>query len=790
MKTISLKIIAFAGLAFSLSAVWAAAQTNADTPKNPFAGDPAAAVVGGKIFAGTCSACHGEAGVGERAPALNTGVFAHGGEDYDLFNTIRSGVASTQMPPFASFPQDDVWKVVTYIRSLSAHAGGLPGDARAGEALFFGKTAGCSGCHEINGRGASFASDLSTEGQKSMGLIRDGVLHLIPTPRGAITPSIVEVTLRDGRKVKGFVKAKDVVTLHVQDETGKLWMLDQGDIKALTELGRAAPVDVDKRLSSKEVDDLVSYLAEHKVRDLSQTAKVVPAPVLPYSRILNARAEPQNWLTYWGDFQGHHFSDLAQVNTGNVTRLQARWAAPMPGESVMEGTPLVVDGVMYVAGSPGDVAAFDARSGIPIWRFHRKQDVKNPYQINPFNKGVAILDGRVFVGTLDNNLIALDAHTGRQLWEKNIGDTMAGYTITGAPLVVKDKLIVGMSGGEMGVRGYLDAYDPTTGNRLWRFYTTPGPGEPGNDSWAGDSWKIGGAPTWLTGSYDAETNTLIWPTGNPAPDFNTESRKGDNLYSDSVIALDPDTGKLKWHYQFTPNDPHDWDSTEDMVLADQVVDGVPRKLLIHADRNGMFYVLDRTNGKFLWAKPFVRQTWNLGFDKTGRPIIDPKTLATRTGQPVLPSSGSNFAAPSYDKDTGLFYLSFRDVKGLAISGPAVYERGKLYVGRGVGPQPDDPESDQGIKAIDSRTGAEVWKFRTNRDAASAGVLATRGGLLFAATAEGQFLALDAKTGKLLWNFRTGVPITASPMSYAVDGQQFIAVSVGAMVYSFALPKAD
>ena len=797
MTNRSLNAVSCACVALFLCVADAAAQTKADTPNNPFANDPAAIATGRAIFDGTCSACHGEGATGGRGPALDTGNFTHGIEDYDVYQVIHSGIPGAQMPSFASFPSDDVWRIVTYLKSLSAHTGaGAPhGDPVAGEAIFFGKSSSgknsnCSGCHEVDGRGAAFASDLSSEGIKSIGAIRDGVLHNVPTPRGVTVPRFVDVTMRDGRKLHGLLKAEDITTVHVVQADGKYWMLDRNKIKTLTELGAAAPADIAATLSPQDIENIVAYLAVHKKRDLGQTATVIPAPVLPYARLANAKAEPQNWLTYWGDFQGDHFSELSQVNTGNVTQLQARWVAPMPGDSVMESTPLVVDGVMYVAGAPGDVAAFDARSGLLLWRFHRKQDVTNPYQINPFNKGVAVLDGRVFFGTLDNNLIALDAHTGRELWEKNVNDTMAGYTITGAPLALHDKLIVGISGGEMGVRGYLDAYDPATGKQLWRFYTTPGPGEPGNDSWAGDSWKIGGAPTWLTGSYDSETNSLIWGTGNPAPDFNTESRKGDNLYSDSVIALDADTGKLKWYYQFTPNDPHDWDSTEDMVLADQVLDGKPRKLLIHADRNGMFYVLDRTDGKFLWAKPFVRQSWNLGFDKNGRPIIDPNSEATSTGHAVFPSSGTNFAAPSYDKKSGLFYVPFHDAQGFAVSAPAVYERGKLYVGRGVGTPPKDLLAGQGVKAIDSHTGKEVWKFQTTRDAASAGVLGTRGGLVFAATAEGQFIALNAQTGKLLWNFRTGIPITASPMSYAEDGHQFVAVTAGNQVYSFALPDKN
>jgi alcohol dehydrogenase (cytochrome c) len=773
------------------------AQTAPDTPKNPFTHDPAAVTAGQAIFGATCSACHGEAATGGRGPALNTGSFPHGGDDAELFQTIRAGVPGTQMPSFASLPSDDVWRLVTYLKSLSAHAGaaGVSGDARRGEALFFGASpaagrGGCSSCHEVSGRGADLASDLSAEGRKPAGAIRDGVLHNLATPRGVLASYVADVTTRDGRTLHGVVKAEDVTTVHLEQMDGRYLMLDRREIQTLVKLGRAAPEDVATTYARNDIENLVAYLAAQTGRAFSRTVKVAPAPVLPYARIAGAGAEPQNWPTYWGDYQGRHFSELSQVNTGDVAELQARWAAPMLGDNVMEATPLVVDGVMYVAGSPGDVAAFDARSGLPIWRFHRNQDLKNPYEINPFNKGVAVLDGRVFVGTLDNNLIALDAHTGRELWEKRIGDTLAGYTITGAPLALKDKVIVGISGGEMGVRGYIDAYDPATGARLWRFNTIPGPGELGHDTWAGDSWKTGGAPTWLTGGYDPETDSLIWSTGNPAPDFNPETRKGDNLYSDCVLALDPATGKLKWHYQFTPNDSHDWDATEDMVLADQIVEGRPRKLLLHADRNGFFYVLDRTDGQFLWAKPFVRQSWNLGFDKTGRPRVDPASVSTPTGHPLFPATATNFKAPSYDQVSGVFYVSYHDAKGFAISAPAVYEPGKLYVGRGVAPRTTDPSDGQGVMAIDSHTGLVLWTFPTLFETASAGVLGTRGGLVFAGTADGQFLALDAGTGKRLWNFRTGLPITASPISYAVDGEQFVAIAAGNMVYAFALPRRN
>ena len=686
----------------------------ADTPANPFTKDPAAPAQGKALFDSTCTACHGPGGTGGRGPALDTGNFSHGNADYDLFQVIHGGVAGTQMPSFAGISSDNVWKLVTYIKSLGGPADTgekvASGDAALGQAVFFGK-GGCASCHEVSGRGQDLASDLSAEGTKSVAAIRDGVLHSPPANRGRVAPPhFADVTLKDGRKLTGLVRAEDSFTLHLEERDGTYLMLDKKTIRGMASAGDETPADIAQRLSPAEIENLVAYLAARKARDLSQAMTVNPKPVLTTARMEQGAAEPQNWTSYWGGYDGHHFSTLKQITPANVGRLQARWSAPLLGETVLESTPLVVDGVMYVAGPPGDVYAFDARSGVQIWKFHRGQDVKNPYEINPYNKGVAVLDGRVFFGTLDNNLIALDAHTGRELWETRVAETMEGYTLTGAPLAVKDKIVMGMSGGEMGTRGFIDAYDPATGKRLWRFYTIPKPGEPGGDTWPAGLAEYGGGATWLTGSYDPGLDTLYWPVGNPGPDYNPSTRKGDNLYSDSVLALDPDTGKLKWYYQFTPNDGHDWDSTEDMVLADQVIDGHPRKLLLHADRDGMFFVLDRSTGKFLWTKPFVRVTWNKGYDANGRPIIDPDSLVTPAGRPVFPSAGTNFEAPSYDPASGTYYLSFSDTQGFTASAPVTYEKGKQYLGRATVISPPAPPPRQGVAAIDSKTGKVLWRY--------------------------------------------------------------------------------
>ncbi len=520
---------------------------------------------------------------------------------------------------------------------------------------------------------------------------------------------------------------------------------------------------------------------------LSQTAGA-PAG-LTFDRLRHASAEPQNWLTYWGDYQGRHFSGLKQIDPSNVARLQPRWSAQMPGDSSLEVTPLVVDGGMYASGIPGQVFALNAKTGQEIWRYQRQQKVVPQGQINRFNRGVAMLGNRLFVGTLDAALVAIDAGTGKLLWETQIADSQLGYSITSAPLALKDRIVVGVAGGEFGARGFVEAYDPATGKRWWRFDTVPAPGDFGHETWKGDSWQHGGSPTWLTGSYDADTDTLFWTVGNPGPDIDADVRSGDNLFSCSVLALDPKTGKRKWHYQFTPGDSHDWDATEDVMLVDRMFHGQPRKLLLQANRNGMFYVLDRTNGKFLSATPFVRQTWNTGFDENGRPkFVDGWDSRPEGSIAVYPSlvGGTNFQAPSYSPETGWVYVETSDSGQRFLRTPQDYEQGKQYQG-GRGQRLPEPGM-SAIKAIDPESGATQWEYKISRNSLSAGVLATAGGLVFAATGDGKLIALDARTGTELAGLSAGPSIAASPMSYAVDGQQFIAIAAGRVLYSFALPE--
>jgi len=762
---IPLQVAASAGLCLTLFA-----QNVPDAVKNPFDGNRAAIDAGKQLYTSVCQACHGPEARGDRGPAL-TGSLRHGNSDNEVFRNVRGGIQGTQMPPFGQFTSDQIWQVMAYIRSLSGGSGSdtAPGDAVAGRSVFDNK-GGCRTCHQTNLSGAG----LMTAQQLRSAIVNPG------------QQPMVAVQTKDGREYHGLRKNDDTFSLQVLSEYGQILNFDKAEVSVVVNAKSVMPADYGKTLTTAEIDNVVAYLKTLNVPALGGGG-------LTYERIRNAAAEPQNWLTYWGDYAGHHYSSLAQINTANVKTLQARWALQMPGDGTLESTPLVVDGVMYTSGPVGQVYALDAATGRQIWKYQRTQKKVNPYEANRFNRGVAVLDGRVFFGTLDASLIALDAHTGALLWEVQVADTMLGYSLTSAPLALKDKIVTGISGGEYGIIGFLEAFDPATGKKLWHVNSIPSPGEPGNETWSGDSWKHGAGGMWLTGSYDAETNTLFWAVGNPGPDINGDVRMGDNLYTCSVLALDADTGKIKWHYQFTPHDTRDWDATEDFVLVNRMWHGQNRKLLIQANRNGNFYVLDRTNGKFLAAAPYIRTNWVKGWDANGRPMTIPAADANAQGVWVYPSliGGSNFQSPSYSPLTGWLYFTYHDGGQRFAIGPAPFEPGKQFQGEGGGsnagpPAGDAPES-QGIAAFDPETMKVVWKFEVTEASLTAGTLATGGGVVFASSHDGNFIALDAKTGKALWHFAAGADVAGSPMSYSIGGKQYVAVSSAQVLYSFALP---
>ncbi len=510
------------------------------------------------------------------------------------------------------------------------------------------------------------------------------------------------------------------------------------------------------------------------------------AAQVSFERLRKAELEPGNWLTYSGNYSAHRHSPLKQITALNVARLRPVWVHQISRLDKFETTPLVADGVMYISESPSNVTALDTRTGRTLWRYRRTLPRDLRLCCGQVNRGVALLDDLVFVGTVDAHLVALDSKSGVVRWDATVADYKTGHSITVAPLAVKDKIIVGIAGGEFGVRGFIDAYSAKTGERAWRFWTIPAPGEPGSETWAGESWKTGSATTWVTGAYDSESNTVFWGTGNPGPDWNGEVRLGDNLYSDSLVALDGDTGKLKWHFQFTPHDVHDWDATEVPVLAEAVVRGQKRKVVLFANRNGFYYVLDRASGQYLQGKAFIHQTWAKDLDDSGRPVRLPNTFPSVEGTKVYPSvpGATNWFSPSYSPQTNLFYVAAREEGSVYHMGEADYKAGALFHGGGERYVPGE-EGWGAIRALEPATGAMKWEYRLHSPP-WAGVLSTAGGLVFGGTNEGMLFALDATAGKQLWRFQTGGMVASNAISYLSGGKQHIAMAAGNAIFAFAV----
>ena len=506
-----------------------------------------------------------------------------------------------------------------------------------------------------------------------------------------------------------------------------------------------------------------------------------------WQRLVNAADEPHNWLMYNGTLDSQRFSRLDRIDRGNVADLELKWAHHIPQLDRAETTPLVVDGVMFITESPSNVVAVDAATGRPFWRYDHPLPDDLRVCCGRNNRGVAILDDLLFMSTLDAHLVAIDARTGSLVWNREVADHRGGYSKTAAPLVVKDRVVTGIAGGEFGIRGFLDAYDARTGEREWRTYTIPGPDHPDNLTWAGDSWRTGGSPTWITGSYDPELNLVYWGTGNPGPDWNGDVRSGDNLYADSVLALDGDTGEMSWYFQFTPHDVHDWDAIQIPVLADIELDGEARKAMLWANRNGFYYTLDRETGEFLLGEAFAHQTWAEGLDSNGRPIRRPNTFPSRTGTLVAPIAGgaTNWWSPAYSPRTGLLYVNAFDGEARFFIRDQEYVEGDSFTGGGTEtPLPIDHYA-SAIRAIDPTTGDIRWEFpMTPRS--RAGVLATAGDLVFSASVDGYFYALDAESGAPLWQISLGGPVNASPMSYSVGDRQFVTMTIGNTLYTFGL----
>ena len=522
------------------------------------------------------------------------------------------------------------------------------------------------------------------------------------------------------------------------------------------------------------------------VRHRACVAALIAAALLPAAaQTLEERYRPaRNWLSYDRDNTGRRYSELKQIHKGNVARLVPKWVFQYsPPQLRSEATPLIRDGVMYLTAGGMRAFAIDARSGRAFWRFDypysRDRGTANPN----WSRGFGLSGNRLFVGTPDCHLIALDSRNGAMLWRSPVTADQPCFGSTGAPIIAKDRVLMGIRGGDTGrVRGYLDAFNVETGEREWRFYTVPEPGQPGSETWPGTgAWKAGGGTPWTSGTYDPDLDLLFWPTGNPGPkDFDGRDREGDNLYTASMLALRPDDGELKWHFQFTPHDEHDWDSNQTPVLVDAEWQGRPRKLLLQANRNGFYYVLDRETGEFLHGSPFVEQNWSDGFTPEGRPLARPEAAPSPGGTRACPDihGGTNWQSPAFHPGAELLFVMAREACG-------VYYR----TGHSV-----DHDEESGalnvLRAIDLHTGQRRWEIPVlgveNREVAFAGAMTTGGGLVFFSSRDGNFMAADAESGELLWHFNTGGTIRASPVTYQVDDQQYVAITTKSGVFAFGL----
>ena len=532
-------------------------------------------------------------------------------------------------------------------------------------------------------------------------------------------------------------------------------------------------------------------------------------------RLDRAVEEPSNWRTYSGNYFSDRHSRLDQITPANIRNLERQWVYQSSAFGLSwEATPLVVDGIMYVTQRPNDIVALDARTGRVFWIYSYPTPADHGACCGANNRGVAVLGERVFMATLDAHVVAIDAATGAELWDVEVADKRLQYAFTLAPLAIKDKVLVGTAGGDRGIRGFIAALDAATGEEVWRFYTIPAPGEPGHETWEPcppnpeafcdpEAWKHGGGSVWLTGSYDPELNLTYWGVGNPGPDWNPAQRPGDNLYTSSVVALDADTGEIRWHFQFTPGDPYDFDAVQIPVLADIERSGTMFKAMLWANRNGFYYVLDRATGRFLTGRAFVKVNWAEGLDDSGRPIATPQP----PGEPTFPAvqGATNWYSPSYSPRTELFYVpAWEDRASIFNPEPQEYEPAGTFLGgftttveaapgaptvpvRLRGPINDWTE-DAGrgaVLALDALTGEERWRFELT-DVIRSGMLTTASDLLFSGARSGYFQALDARSGELLWKLNLGAQIVNGPMTYEVDGRQYVAIIAGQSLSAFAL----
>jgi PQQ-dependent dehydrogenase (methanol/ethanol family) len=741
-----------------------------------------------KSFVERCGGCHGaDARGSDRGPALAGNRRLSRRSVQQLRDLIRKGIPGTGMPPF-DLPSVELDALATLVHSLNGPAAdaSVSGDFAAGKQFFFGKGE-CTSCHMVQGKGSPIGPDLSNVGsQMTVDQIREALLQ----PGANITPGyeLVTVQLRDGQAIRGFARNRSNFDIRLQDLAGKFHLLQEGQISAIREEKQSLMPPL--KASPEELQNLMAYLGR-----LTGVMPGVPVSTRSperkgpdFSRILNP--EPGEWLSYNGKLSGNRYSELTDINTTNVNKLVVRWTFSIPlwkqllpdtayfVENMryfgLETTPLVTDGIMYVTG-PQQAFALDALTGRTIWHYARPRTsgLVSDASLGT-NRGMALLEDKAFMVTDNAHLIALNRTTGRLVWEAVMPDEPQHYGSTVAPLIVKDMVIAGVSGADWGIRGFLSAYKASTGEPVWRFWTIPSKGELGSETWKGKEPLFGGGSTWLTGTYDPDTDTLYWPTANPYPNSDDRDRPGDNLFTNCILALNPDTGKLKWHYQFTPHDIYDWDATEPPVLINTQYRGQARKLLLQANRNGFFYVFDRTNGQILLAEKFLKQlNWASGIGPDGRPQLLPE------GEERCPEDATNWNATAFSPVTRLYYVMAHEKCVVKLSQGSRKRKS----------QQEEPGKKY-LRALDIETGKIVWEnpqIGVTEGKRNAGVLATAGGLLFYGDPSGDLVAADERDGKPLWHFATNELIKTSPITYSISGKQFVALAVGSNIMCFGLP---
>jgi PQQ-dependent dehydrogenase (methanol/ethanol family) len=733
---------------------------------------------GKNIFSQSCAGCHGADTYGtDRAPGLSGNRRVRARTVDQLRNLVLHGIPSAGMPAF-NFPPPQLDAIVAFVHSLNSAAYETPvsGNGESGKQSFFGSQK-CSQCHMVNGKGSDTGPDLSTVGREmTVGEIEGVLLH----PDDHITPGydLVTVHLHNGGSVQGFARGQTSFDVQLQDLKGQFHLLHSPEIVSVQKEKHSLMKPWNG--TSDELQDMVAYLShltgvtpeDPKTSENSTSQK----SAIDFERIKNPHLG--DWLTYNGNLQGNRYSGLTQINTSNVNKLGLKWVLPIEHFG-LEATPIVADGVMYMTG-PNQAYALDALSGRVIWKYARPrtQGLVGDASLGT-NRGMAIFKDKVFMVTDNAHLLALNRITGALVWENVMPEEPMKYGSTVSPLIVNDTVIAGVSGGDWGIRGFIICYKADTGEKLWRHWTIPNRGEPGSETWKGKELLRGGGSTWLTGSFDPETNTLFWATGNPWPDSDDRDRPGDNLFTNCVLALNPSTGALKWYFQFTPHDTNDRDAEEPPVLVDTEYQGQLRKLLLHADRNGYFYVLDRTNGKVLFHSQFVRvMNWSTGIDADGRPILSPAFKASHNRRTGCPDDAANWSSTAFNPQTRLYYFeSLEQCQSDALNGSL---RTSAHL---------DETGQKYVRALNIDTGKVVWENPQLGHVLLKtwpGVLNTAGGLIFYSDPDGSFVAADAKNGKNLWHFATNSAMKASPMTFAVDGQQYIAIAAGSNILCFGL----